>query len=447
MNYTQLATEVVQRVWQGGAEAEAFIGDGYETHIQVARGEVEKLSNAGIRGLGVRVIQEGRMGYAYTSDLTPASVAQTVEEALALVAVTTPDEHRRLPERQRLPDEDLEIYDPGVAEIPLAEKIVFAQELEAAALAADKRVKLTDRTTYVDATMDYYLVNSKGFSGHYQKSFVFSYLRAVASDADDRAWAHGGHGSTFRADLDARQIGAEVGRNAARLLGGRSVPTQEATVVYAPVAAADFLEVVARALTATAMQRHRSFLQGKMNEIVASDMVMLFDNGRLRRGMASRPFDDEGTPTGATCLINEGVLQAVLYDTYTAYKDGTQSTGNAHRFFHYHPPTLSPSNFYLQPGTQTPEEIIADIRQGLYVVDAVSSGSTNPVSGDYSVAARGFWIENGQVSFPVNEVTLALPLAQLLRNIKAVGNDLEFRGRFIGSPTVRVDGVMIGGRS
>ena len=184
-----------------------------------------------------------------------------------------------------------------------------------------------------------------------------------------------------------------------------------------------------------------------MDDIVASDMVTLLDNGRLRRRMASRPFDAEGTPTGATCLIDEGVLQAVLYDTYTAHKDGTHSTGNAHRFFHYRPPTLSPSNFYLQPGTQTPADIIADIEQGLYVVDAVSSGSTNPVSGDYSVAARGFWIEDGQVSFPVNEVTLALPLAQLLRNIKAVGNDLEFRGRSIGSPTVRVDGVMIGGRS
>ena len=216
-------------------------------------------------------------------------------------------------------------------------------------------------------------------------------------------------------------------------------------MVYAPVAAADFLGVLARALTADSIQRNRSFLQGKIGHTVASKLITLLDNGRLPRGTASRPFDGEGTVSNTTCLINKGVFQAALYDTYAAHKDGVQSTGNASRPFHDHPPTLSPSNFYVQPGPYTSAEILAQVRHGLYIVDAVSSGSTNAISGDYSVAARGFWIEDGQLSFPVNGVTVALPLEQLLRNIKAVGNDLEFSGRSIGSPTIRVDGMMIGG--
>lgn len=447
MDYTQLAFDVVQRVQATGADAEAFIGVGYQTNIQVARGEVERFSNAGIKGLGVRALRNGQMGYAYTSDFAPESVARTIENALELSSVATPDVHRILPEVQPMPEDDLEIYDPAVGQKSMEAKIAFAKEMEAAALAADERVKLTDRTTYFDGTARYYLVNSNGFSGSYEKSFVYGYLRAVAMDENERAWAHGGDGSPFSDDLDASRIGSEVGETAARLLGGEPVPTQEAIVVYAPVAAADFLGVLARALTADAMQRNRSFLQGKMGQTVASDMVTVVDSGRLRRGMASRPFDDEGTPTDITCLINEGVLQAVLHDSYTAHKDSTRSTGNANRPFHYRPPMLSHSNFFLRPGTQTPEEIIADVWQGLYVVDAVTSGSTNPISGDYSVAARGFWIEDGRLSFPVNGVTIALPLEQLLQNIRVVGNDLEFQVRPIGSPTIRVDGVILGGRT
>lgn len=446
MDYLQLAYDVVAQARLAGVEAEAFIGVSHTTHIQVARGQVEKLSDAGIKGLGVRVLKGGQMGYAYTSDFSSESLANTVADALALAAVATPDAHRMLPEPQDIPAVELEIYDPAIVAKPLAEKIVFAQELEAAALAADQRVALTDRTSYGDGAVQIYLVNSKGFAGNYEKSFAHCYLRAVAKDQAERAWAHGGHGSTVATDLDAARIGTEVGQIAARLLGGRALPTQEASVVFSPVAAADFLSVLARALTAEAMHRNRSFLQGKMGQAIASDRVTLLDNGRLRRGLASQPFDDEGVPTSATRLINEGVLQAVLYDTYTAHKDSTHCTGNARRPFHYRPPWVASSNFYLQPGSQTPAALIAEVRRGLYVVDAVSSGSSNPTTGDYSVAARGFWIEDGQLAYPVNEVTLALPLETLLQNITAVGQDLEFRGRSIGSPTVRVDGVVIGGQ-
>jgi PmbA protein len=445
MDYLQLAQDVVNQAMAAGAEADAFISIGKQTNIQVERGEVGKLSHAGSKGLGVRVIKQGQMGYAYTSDFTPDSVYRTTEAALALAEAADADEHRVLPESQPIPQDDLQLYDPAIAETSMEEKVAFAKRMEAAALAADERVIMTNWATYLDAVFDVHLVNSRGFSGSYQKTFAGGFLMAIAAEDDDRAAAFGVGISSFMADLDAHEIGSEAGEKAAKLLGGKPVPTQEATVVYSSYAASGLLGALSRALTAEAMQRNRSFLQGMMGQDVAADVVTILDNGLLPRGMASRPFDDEGNPSRATRLINEGVLEAVLHDAYTANKDGTNSTGNANRGSHRQSPTLAPSNFYIQPGRQTSEELIADVEKGLYVVNTMNTHSINPVSGDYSVSAQGFWIEDGKLTYPVNEVTIALPLDQLLKNVKAVADDLIFLPGAIGSPTFRVDGVMIGG--
>jgi PmbA protein len=249
------------------------------------------------------------------------------------------------------------------------------------------------------------------------------------------------------AEISAEQIGRQAGEQAVKLLGGEPVPTQTATVVYTPLAASGLLGALSRALTAEAMQRNRTFLQGKLGATVAADVVTLLDNARLPGGLATRPFDDEGNPTSATRLIDEGLFQAVLYDEYTARKDGVQSTGNAARYSHRSAPSLHSSNFYIQPGNMSPEELIAGVEKGLYVVNTMNTHSINPVSGDYSVSAQGFWIENGKLTHPVNNVTIALPMGDWLKNVSAVANDLTFfpfEGS-IGAPTIRVDGVMIGG--
>ncbi len=448
MNYLQIAQDVVKQAPGSDTEIEAYISLGQQSNIQVDRGEVEKLSQAGSKGLGVRVIKNGRMGYAYTSDFSPDSVAKTVDAALTLAEVSDSDEHRVLPEPQSPGDEDLQIYDPAVEATPIDAKIAFAKAMETAALAADERIAMAHQITYIDGVSRVYLVNSKGFSGSYESSFAGGYLFAIAHQNEERATAMGLDISAAYGDLDAAKIGTEAGQKAARLLGGKPVPTQKASVVYDPYAAVGLLGAMAQALTGEAMQRNRSFLQGKMDQDVASDTVTLLDNGRLPGGLGTRPFDDEGSPTIATRIIDEGVLRAVLHDAYTAHKGGKTSTGNASRPSHRQSPGLAPSNFYIQPGHQSQAEIIAGVEQGLYVVNTMNTHSINPINGDYSVSAQGFWIENGQLSFPVNEVTIALPLDQLLHNIKAVGNDLIFLpfGGSIGSPTIRVDGVMIGGR-
>ena len=447
MDYMQLAHEVVQTASAGGADAEVYIAVGSQTEIQIRQGEVEKLSYAGSKGLGLRVIRDGKMGYAHRSDFAPTSLTKTVEIALTLAAIADPDPNRTLPAPQPLPQDDLAIAEPSMLTVTMEEKVAFQKAVEAAAFAYDPRVKISNLNSYIDNVSQVFLVNSKGFAGSYQSTFAGGYIMVMAVDGNDRATGLGIRMGRSLNALDPEQIGREAGEQAVNLLGGRPVPTQVATVVYTPFAASGVLEALSRALTAEAMQRNRSFLQDKLGETVASDVVTLLDNGRLPGGLATRPFDDEGNPTSATRLIDEGVLQAVLYDEYTARKAGVSSTGNASRQGHHTPPHLTPSNFYLQPGHQSPAEVIAGVEKGLYVVNTMNTHSINSVSGDYSVSAQGFWIENGKLTHPVNNVTIALPLPQLLKNVQSVGNDLTFLpfGGAIGSPTIRVDGVMIGG--
>jgi PmbA protein len=449
MDYLQLAQDIIKKASARGAQAEAIIVIGQQSQIQVDQGRVEKLSQAGSKGLGVRVIDGGRMGYAYTSDFSADAVQETWQSALALAQAADPDPHRALPEPQPIDDEDLDIYDPALNNTPMEDKIELALQVERAALAADPRVALTNRCTYLDGISHVYLANSRGFSGSYDSTFAASFIIGIGRDAKGQTMGVGVGASAFLADLDPQAIGNEAGRNAARILGGQPVPTQTATVVLDPLAGAELVGNLARALTAEAMQRGRSFLLDRIGQEVASDMVSLLDNGRLKRGMSSAPFDGEGVPTSATRLIDEGVLQAVIHDSYTARVDGkAKSTGNASRGSHRTPPGLAPSNFYLQPGHVTPEAIIASVERGLYVTNTMNVGGINPISGDYSVGASGLWIENGQLGAPVTEVTLALHLDDLLKNVSAVGNDLRFVpfGGTIGAPTIRIDGVTIGGR-
>jgi PmbA protein len=446
MDYLELAKGIAGRGAGAGPEIEAYIQLSTETQIKVSQGKVEQLSQATSRGLGVRVIDEGRMGYAYTSDFEQADAA--LDEALQLARGADADSHRALPEPQPLAEASLAIYDPAVDAAPMERRVEMALAIEEAALASDRRVVATTMCTYLDGVAHVYLANSRGFAGRYAKSTVGGFLLAVARDEAGQTMGLGVGLSPFLAEIDPVAIGREAGEKAVRILGGKPVETQRATVVFDPVTAAELVGWLAQALTAEAMQRERSFLIDRMGQDVASDRVTLLDNGRLPRGIGSAPFDAEGVPTSATKLIDEGVLQAVLHDSYTARRGGARSTGNAARESHRSLPKLAPSNFYLQPGPTEPEAIISEVERGLYVTNTMNVGGINPVSGDFSVGASGLWIENGRLARPVTGVTVGSTLGEILQNIVEVGNDLRFLpfAGAIGAPTIRVEGMIIGGR-
>jgi PmbA protein len=446
-NYLELAKEVVRRA-ANGVEAEVIITRGSETQIRVSGGEVEQLSQSGARGMGVRIIDDGRTGYAYTSDFSDDSVEQTWRTAVELAKVATPDPHRALPDPRPIPDEDLQIWDKKLADVPTEAKIEFTRRVERAALDYDPRVIVTQWCTYQDSVDYMHLANSRGFAGEFGRTVAASFVIGIARGDDGVMTNAFGLGvSNYFDDLDPEAIGREAGERAVSLLGGKPVPTQVGTVILDPIVGAEVLSSLASALSAEAWQKKRSFLLDRMGQQVGNDMVTLMDNGRMKRGLASAPFDGEGVPTAATRLIDEGVLQNLIYDSYSARKAGTASTGNAQRNGHRSVPNLGPSNFYMQPGNLSRDEIIAGVEKGLYVLSVMQTGGIDPITGDCSMGANGLWIENGKIVGPVGGVTIATTLNDFLMNITQVGSDLRMIPFFgnIGVPTLRVDNVTIGG--
>ncbi|MBI2844944.1 MAG: TldD/PmbA family protein [Chloroflexi bacterium] len=448
MDHLQLARDIVKSAAESGAEVEALVMESTTAFIQVNKGEVEKLSQAVSKGLGVRIIDHGRVGYAYTSDFSPPGLEGTWQGALALAKSADADENRSLPEAQPIPPAgDMGIYDPRFADYPTEAKVAFAQQVEETALAFDPRIVLTQRATYQDELLLAAMANSQGFEGGFQRTAAFSWIQAIAKDERGQVQAEGLDFSNFPRELSARKIGEEAAEKALQILGGTPIETRQATVILHPIAGAELLGSIAQAASAEAHQRGRSFLLGKVGQELAIPWLRIIDNGRLRHGFASAPFDSEGVPTSTTTVISEGVLQNLLYDHYTARKDDKRSTGNASRESYRSLPGVAPSNFYLEPSSTPRDKLISEVDEGLYVLRTMNVGGINPVNGDYSVGASGVWIERGQPARPVSGVTIAANMGHILKNIVAVADDLRFVPFFgsIGVPTMRIEGMTIAG--
>jgi PmbA protein len=449
MDYLKLAEDLVHQTSTGGAQAEAVIIHSAQTLIRVHGGEVQELSRADSRGLGLRVFEHGRMGFAYTSDFSDSALEDTRRAALALAESADRDELRTLPvyEDGDLPADDLKIYDEELAHRSVDEKVKLALAVEEAALGHDRRVVSTIHCSYQDDRSRVFLVNSEGFSGGYERTGVVAYLRAVASDADEQAAGIGLGWSVVYGDLDAEKIGVEAARRALQVLGGRPVKTQQASVIMDPFVGTELLSFLAEALTGEAMQRGRSFLMDRMQQRIASDSVNLVDDGRLVGAPASAPFDGEGVPTSSTRLIERGRLEGLLYDNYTANVDGVVSTGNGQRGSYRSLPHPAPTNLYLEPTSTSVEELIGGVERGLYMTSTMNTGGINPANGDYSVGASGLWVEKGEIVKPVAEVTVAGNMLDMLVSVEGVADDLRFIpiSASVGAPTIVVGGLTIGG--
>ncbi len=447
-----IAAEVVALAMKAGAsDAEAVAREGDEFSVNVRMGEVETLKESGSRALGLRVFLGKRSGSASTSDLTADGIRQLVEGALALAKVTEEDPFAGLPEAGEFgaAKDDLHLYYEDVYSLDGAERIAWARRAEAAAMAADKRITNSDGGSFDVATGRKALANSRGFVGSYRTSYAGVSAAPLAMDADGKMQRDGWWSSARRMALveSPEAVGQEAARRTLRRLGARRVPTQRVPIVFAPETARTLIGSIFEAASGDAIWRGASFLAGKLGETIAApNLTVVDDNAMLLPtgvgGFGSSPFDDEGLPSLRTVVVESGVLRNYLLNTYTARKLGMKSTHNAARGL-AGAPGIGCGNLFLEPGTLTPEEIIGDVAAGLYVTGLMGFG-TNLVTGDYSRGATGLWIENGKLTHAVEEVTIAGNLAEMLRNVTAIGNDLIFRGS-VASPTLRIDGMTIAG--
>ena len=452
LDLESLAADVVAQALKAGAtDAEAVAREGDEFSVNVRMGQVETLKESGSRGLGVRVFLGKRSASTSTSDLTAEGIRQLVDGAMALVNVTEEDAFSGLPETAEFGalSSDLHLYHEDVYSLPGPERIEWARRAEAAALEADARITNSDGGSFDAATGRKALANSRGFVGGYRSSYAGVSAAPLAQDANGAMQRDGWWSSARRlADLDSPEaIGKEAARRALRRLGARRVPTQRVPIVFAPEVARSLIGSIFEAASGDAIWRGASFLAGKLGELIAAPSLTIIDDSTMllptgMGGFGTSPFDGEGLPSRRTVVVEAGVLRNYLLNTYTARKLGMKSTHNASRGL-AGAPGIGCGNLYLEPGTRTAEQIIADVPAGLYVTGLIGFG-VNVVTGDYSRGATGLWIENGVLTHAVEEVTIAGNLAEMLRNVTAIGNDLEFRGS-VASPTLRIDGMTIAG--
>ncbi|HEY1986308.1 MAG TPA: TldD/PmbA family protein [Terracidiphilus sp.] len=447
-----MAADVVALAMKAGAsDAEAVVREGDEFSVTVRMGAVETLKDSGSRGLGLRVFMGRRTGSASTSDLTPDGIRQLVEGAVALSKLTEEDPFMELPETTEFGAVagDLHLYFDDVYSLDGAERIEWARRAEAAALAADARITNSNGGSFDASTGRKVLANSRGFVGGYRTSYAGVSAAPLAKDADGQMQRDGWWSGARRiGDLESPEsVGQEAARRTVRKLGARRVATQQVPVVFAPEVARSLIGSVFEAASGDSIWRHASFLAGKLGEEIAVPGVTIVDDNFMMLpsgvgGFGSSPFDGEGLPSLRTVVVDKGVLTNYLLNTYTARKLGMKSTHNASRGL-AGTPGIGCGNLYLEPGTLTPEEILGGVQKGLYVTSLMGFG-VNAVTGDYSRGATGLWIENGQLTHAVEEVTIAGNLAEMLRHVTAIGNDLVFRGS-VASPTLRIDGMTLAG--
>lgn len=448
LDLEQIAKDLVDKAKASGASAaDVVVLEGEEFSTALRLGKIEKLKEASSKGLGLRVFIGTRSASAYSSDFSPSSLKTLVDRTLEMARETSEDPASCLPDSALLGryDGDLQLYCPDVAALPTEERIGWARRAEDAAMAVDPRIRNSEGSWFESNVGTKVYASSAGFVGSYRGSYCSVAVSPIAQaepggNMERDYWYSVSRSAAALESPEA--VGRKAAERALRRLGARKISTRQVPVVFDAETASSLIGHIFGAVRGDAIYRKASFLTDKLGQQVAGENVTVLDDGLRPGGFGSRPFDDEGIPASTTTVIERGVLKNYLLNSYSANKLGMKTTGNASRGL-AGAPSVGPKNLYLKPGTASPEEIIRSVKDGFYVTELIGFG-VNVVTGDYSRGAAGLWIENGELTYPVHEVTIAGSLQDMLNHIEMIGSDLEFR-RSVTSPTLRLGGLTVAG--
>jgi PmbA protein len=442
------ARQLVEEALRAGAgEAEAYVQEGRELQVRVAAGCIDFLKQAHRRGAGLRVFLDRRPGFVWSSDFRPAGLRELAQRAVTLARFGVADEHAGLPEAawlcQDCASAELELYDPQVAALAPDACVERALAMERAALAVDPRVRRTQicgASRFAGRTA---LASTRGADLVYEATSAGLFVTALAEDRDGKqyGWSEGGAWRYLADAPDPEALGRAAGRRALRRLGPRRVAPERVPVVMHPDVAESWIGSVASAFSGEEVLKRASYLHDRLGEPIASPLVTLVDDGRRRRGIGSAPFDGEGIATQRTVLVDRGTCAAFLYDAHAARQAGTRPTGSGRRGYSS-PPAIGTHDLTLLPGDASLEELLRPVQRGFYYVDSGSFGY-DPTTGDYSFQAAGYWIERGEIAFPVEGVTVASTTLEMLRGIEAVGRDVDRKSE-VTCPALRIASMTVG---
>ena len=427
-----------------GEAVEAYAEESRHTEVEARKGEVEGLTSAESRGVGVRVITGGRLGFAYAADPSDDEIVATVERARENATLGTEDENNVLADASEYEPIEGLFFDEQAA-MPTDDKVSLALQVERVAVSSDPNVGKVEQCGFGDAIGRVAIASTTGVSAEFRRTGCWCVAVTLAERDGDTQTGFSFQVAHRAADLDPDAVAREAAERAARMLGAVKPQTQRVPVLLDPFAASSFLGVLAGALSAESVQKGRSLFADLVGERVGADVFTLVDDGRLLDGPAAAPFDDEGVPAGRTDLIGAGVLNGFLHNTYTARRGSTTSTGNASRGGYRSTPGVGATNFYVQPGSVSFESLLAKAEGGVLIQDVsgVHSGA-NPISGEFSVGATGLRIAGGALGEPVREMTIASTLPDMLKSVAAVGSDLRFFSS-VGTPSILIGEMTLAG--
>ncbi|HUU28039.1 MAG TPA: TldD/PmbA family protein [archaeon] len=453
--YTELALYAVEQAKKLGADsAEAFISESQAVQISVSGRQTEQVNAVQDAGIGLRILKDRKLVFGSSNDLSADSVKKLVADLMRKVVFHTPDEFNVIPAADSSSlrgdwssYEGLISYDPQIAEVPIQDKIKRAISLETAGLDFSPKVSGSMFVFYSDEAAINYLANSNGIAGWFPASGCSGDAYFSAAEGEDRQSGSYSKAGVNYADFDPEKVGRRAAENAVNMLGAKPIESCEVPLVVSPEVGTQIFSYIVGMLSADQVQKGKSLFAGKLETNVASSVLNLVDDGRLKGGLATSPVDGEGVPKQTTPLIVDGVLKNYLFDSYTAKKGKVKSTGNRSRGSYQSQGRIDSTNLYLRQGTLKPEAIISGIDKGFYLKDAMGlHAGIDSTSGDFSIPVAGFMIEKGEIAFPVRGVSIGGNLFDFLKSVDKIADDLTWF-MSVGCPTFSVSNIMIGGTS
>ena len=447
-DYKNLAAELVSALKKQGADAaDVYIVSSTGFNTTVRLGKIERLQQATSKGLGMRIIKNGAMANTFTTDFAERAVADLARETLEIVKISSPDKHNGLAPKELLGSYDgkLMMFDESLAKLPPEKKLELVRAAEDVGLKYDKRITNGNSSRWNDSRTQVTLANSDGFVDQYQWTSASISVSLLAQDEDGTKQTDGWFtfGRYFNKLDSPEAVGKEAGRRVVAKLGGRKVKSAVVPVVLDPQVASALVGEIFGAASGGSIYRRQSYLVDKVGQQIASPLITIVDDAPIADGVASRPFDGEGVRSSTVTVVEGGVLKQYICDSYSGRRLGLKPTGNAARGYQG-TPNVGASNLYIKNGDTSRADIIKSVKNGLYLSSMFGSGM-NSVTGNFSQGATGFWIENGEITYPVQEITIAGNVMKALSNVKAVGNDLSFKLGSTASPTLLISEMTVGG--
>jgi PmbA protein len=443
MDYKGLAEQLVKKCRKRGADAaEVYIEASRNLSLEVRKGEVETVQEAAGYGAGFRVFIQGRMAFASSNDLDEKALDDAIGRAIGFAKITTADPNNVLPDDNGMTSVT-GLYDPQIAEVKIEDKIALAKRTEQLAM-KDPRITKSDGASYRESEGEIFIANSNGLLKSYKEGGCGFGVSVVAEKGEQKSSGGESCSRRFYQDLKpAEEVAAKAARDAYEMLDPKPLKTMKAAVIFDRDVTYALLGGILGAVNGERVLQGASFLGKSSGQKIGSELITLIDDGTREKGLASAPFDGEGVPTQKRIIVDKGVLKGFMYNTIVAKRAGVKSTGNARRGGFTDLPGIGPHCFYMAAGEAKPEDIVKATKVG-FLVKEVTGYGINPVNGNFSGGAAGFWVEDGKIAFPVKGLTIAGTADDILNGIDMVADDLDLN-RTMTAPTFRIKLLQIGG--